>query len=489
MVKKSDPPPRRRGGGFTAASRTNNSSRPTPLVVGKKPPGRGGRRNLDREGEIHNIPPPRRGHNIPGRRGHNIPRRRGQGGGFECHKRNNRSSATTGRKVVGRLPLTTTNHHHPEKIMLSTNLVSRRNDRLLKRDRLRKGTFPSSIGSSKISVVSSSIHPVLLAVLSLSSDQPTPLHSTTCRPSSTPVRDHNNHATTSTSTLVSCVSSSTSISAPITTSSGGAIKPTFTPLSSLSFSSTSPSIPFCSSSPSSLSLSSLRTSLAASRFRMLNEWLYRVDSHTATKQFTNVLAKQYHEGFRAVLSKWPCDPLQRIIKWVKAKFKANKVIGDLGCGEGRLAIAFPKRRILSYDLVSTVPHVKSCNVTQLPLDADTLDAAVFCLSLMGTDWPEAVREAHRCLVLHGILKIAEVQSRVPDVTKFVRGIEGVGFYKLNAQNVSSYFWLFEFRKTDGSTKREEKSPKRNLHKNRRKKSFKSVNLTADLLAPCLYKKR
>jgi ribosomal RNA-processing protein 8 len=34
---------------------------------------------------------------------------------------------------------------------------------------------------------------------------------------------------------------------------------------------------------------------------------------------------------------------------------------------------------------------------QVPLANDTLDAAVFCLSLMGTNFMQFIREAHRTL--------------------------------------------------------------------------------------------
>lgn len=40
--------------------------------------------------------------------------------------------------------------------------------------------------------------------------------------------------------------------------------------------------------------------------------------------------------------------------------------------------------------------------SQVPLESKTLDAAIFCLSLMGTDWPSFLREAKRVLRLQSV---------------------------------------------------------------------------------------
>jgi ribosomal RNA-processing protein 8 len=48
---------------------------------------------------------------------------------------------------------------------------------------------------------------------------------------------------------------------------------------------------------------------------------------------------------------------------------------------------------------------------QVPLADHSLDVAVFSLSLMGTNWPEYLAEAHRVLKPYGRLHIAEPISR------------------------------------------------------------------------------
>lgn len=55
------------------------------------------------------------------------------------------------------------------------------------------------------------------------------------------------------------------------------------------------------------------------------------------------------------------------------------------------------------------------------------DVAVFCLSLMGTDWANMIIEARRILRSGGSLVIAEVTSRLSSVDAFVKLVEQLGF--------------------------------------------------------------
>jgi ribosomal RNA-processing protein 8 len=105
--------------------------------------------------------------------------------------------------------------------------------------------------------------------------------------------------------------------------------------------------------------------------------------------------------------------------------------------------------------------VTVCNIARVPLDDASVDACVFCLSLMGTDYGSFVKEAARILRSGGCLWIAEVTSRaiqraenfnvVPDL---IAAIESLGF-SLERKHVqdSSYFFELVFRKEGkGSSK-------------------------------------
>ncbi len=73
------------------------------------------------------------------------------------------------------------------------------------------------------------------------------------------------------------------------------------------------------------------------------------------------------------------------------------------------------------------PRVTACDIAHVPLPLSAVDVAVFCLSLMGTNFHVFLQEAHRVLRLHGRLLVAEVKSRIPDLAEFTAMVESIGF--------------------------------------------------------------
>ena len=63
------------------------------------------------------------------------------------------------------------------------------------------------------------------------------------------------------------------------------------------------------------------------------------------------------------------------------------VIADFGCGEARLAQALSStcKQIYSFDLVALNDKITVCDFSKTPLENESIDIAVFCLSLMGTN--------------------------------------------------------------------------------------------------------
>ena len=61
--------------------------------------------------------------------------------------------------------------------------------------------------------------------------------------------------------------------------------------------------------------------LSASRFRHINEELYRSDSRDAVKLFkTDKEAFDiYHSGFQAQVSKWPVNPVDKMVEYISKK--------------------------------------------------------------------------------------------------------------------------------------------------------------------------
>jgi ribosomal RNA-processing protein 8 len=149
------------------------------------------------------------------------------------------------------------------------------------------------------------------------------------------------------------------------------------------------------------------------------------------------------------VEKWPVHPLDVIIAWLKKYPKAR--VADFGCGEARLAQSVPNK-CYSFDLCSPNEHVTACDMAHVPLADAAVHIAVFCLSLMGTNLADFVREAHRVLVAKGIVKVAEVRSRFEGaeggLEAFITVMTRLGFDLKQCDNTSTMFVMLEFKKTD-----------------------------------------
>ncbi|XP_063697352.1 ribosomal RNA-processing protein 8 [Culicoides brevitarsis] len=216
--------------------------------------------------------------------------------------------------------------------------------------------------------------------------------------------------------------------------------------------------------------SHLIDSLKGSRFRYMNEQMYKCKGDEAKKMFDEdpQAFVAYHEGYRQQVQQWPSNPLDRIIKSIK-KLPVNNIIADFGCGEARLAAEVPQE-VYSLDLVAAKPEVIACDMAHTPLKNESVDVAVFCLSLMGTNLKDFLLEANRVLKPRGTLKIAEVASRFDNVKYFVANVEKCGFTLQNTDTNDKLFYFFNFKKQTDAKQVASKV-----------KTFS--------LKPCLYKKR
>ncbi|RLN92026.1 hypothetical protein BBJ28_00008464 [Nothophytophthora sp. Chile5] len=233
-------------------------------------------------------------------------------------------------------------------------------------------------------------------------------------------------------------------------------------------------------------LAEMRRRLDGGKFRMLNEQLYTTTGKDAfsTFQADPELFDVYHQGFREQADKWPVNPLDTFIDYVKRRPKA--VVADFGCGDARLAESVPNK-VHSFDLVSRKPHVTACNIanvskpntslldtghpdllisyetdeefaglcvvlTQVPLKNSSVDIGVYCLALMGTSIREYVREVYRVLKPGGVLQVAEVKSRFESeslggIAGFVQTMRKMGFDCKHKDERNKMFVLFEFVKS------------------------------------------
>ncbi|XP_052142592.1 ribosomal RNA-processing protein 8 [Oryza glaberrima] len=226
--------------------------------------------------------------------------------------------------------------------------------------------------------------------------------------------------------------------------------------------------------PASL-LDKMRARLSGGHFRMLNEKLYTCSGQDAFDYFTNEpdLFDVYHAGYREQMSHWPEQPVNVIINWLKSH-SASWTVADFGCGNAAVSKNV-KNKVFSIDLVSEDPSVIACDMAHTPLESSSVDVAIFCLSLMGTNYPSYIEEANRVLKPSGWLLIAEVRSRLDpntagaDPDKFCEAISKLGFSLVSKDAKNKMFILFHFRKKE--------------------KSKVVKNIDWPQLKPCLYKRR
>ncbi|KAJ3664432.1 hypothetical protein Zmor_008604 [Zophobas morio] len=209
--------------------------------------------------------------------------------------------------------------------------------------------------------------------------------------------------------------------------------------------------------------------LQAARFRYINEQIYSNDSKEAQKLFKDDpdAFTAYHEGYRQQVNKWPLNPLDEIIKNIQ-QLPKTFVVADFGCGDAKLAQSVVQK-VHSFDLVAANNDVIPCDMAHVPLQPSSIDVAVFCLSLMGTNLHEYLLEANRVLKPGGILKIAEVESRFDDVQQFIEAVERFRFKNTFKDLSHDLFYFLDFKKESNI-------------KNKKRLPTLSLN-------PCLYKKR
>lgn len=183
----------------------------------------------------------------------------------------------------------------------------------------------------------------------------------------------------------------------------------------------------------------MRQKLISARFRHLNQTLYTTPSTQSLDLVTAdpAIFNEYHEGFRRQVEVWPENPVDGYIKNILARGGVRSstsqknptddpplprsgkdcTIADLGCGDAALSHALQPHlkklalKVHSFDLHSPSPLIIKADIASLPLADNSVDVAIFCLALMGTNWIDFIEEAFRILRWKGELWISEIKSR------------------------------------------------------------------------------
>ncbi|MBV8758740.1 MAG: DEAD/DEAH box helicase family protein, partial [Deltaproteobacteria bacterium] len=134
----------------------------------------------------------------------------------------------------------------------------------------------------------------------------------------------------------------------------------------------------------------------------------------------------YHTMYSKLRESWPVVPFKEELRWLDER--RGWVVGDFGCGEAFIAKEVgANHTVHSFDHVALDSRVVACDIAHVPLKDGELDLAIFCLSLMGSNFTDYIREAHRCLRLDGVLHIWEAASYFDDVHAFATALGKLGF--------------------------------------------------------------
>ncbi len=79
--------------------------------------------------------------------------------------------------------------------------------------------------------------------------------------------------------------------------------------------------------------------------------------------------------------------IERLVKFLAFPVPTRSkelVVADFGCGEARLSQSVANT-VHSFDLVAANERVQACDMADVPLADRSVDVAVFCLALMGTN--------------------------------------------------------------------------------------------------------
>lgn len=118
----------------------------------------------------------------------------------------------------------------------------------------------------------------------------------------------------------------------------------------------------------------------------------------------------YHARREKSVKRWKLDPRDHFVREVIGD-RTDLSIGDFGCGTAKIGEALGEtNEVWSIDHVAIHDGVVAANMKETPIEDKSLDIAVFCLSLWGSeehDLPAYLDEAFRCLKQGGELHIYE----------------------------------------------------------------------------------
>jgi ribosomal RNA-processing protein 8 len=105
-----------------------------------------------------------------------------------------------------------------------------------------------------------------------------------------------------------------------------------------------------------------------------------------------------------------------------------------------------ENKVYSFDYVAIDESVISCDISNVPLNDESIDIGVFCLSLMGNNWKDYIKESKRLLRTWGKLMIAEPtkkwDGRIEELLEYIFSLD----FTLIEQTPNDKFFYLIFEK-------------------------------------------
>ena len=148
----------------------------------------------------------------------------------------------------------------------------------------------------------------------------------------------------------------------------------------------------------------------------------------------------YHSLYSEKRKEWDEIPYKEIAK--KIKERPDWVVADMGCGENLLSKEI-KNKVHAFDYVAKEGEdVIACDMSNVPLNNQEVDAVVFSLSLMGSNHVDYLNEGYRILKPYGSLFICEPKKKAEArMENLKKEIEDCGFKIIDVKPSSQFIYL------------------------------------------------
>lgn len=151
---------------------------------------------------------------------------------------------------------------------------------------------------------------------------------------------------------------------------------------------------------------------------------------------------------------WSSSRKEELMRFLIVTYKymqdpcPGQTIADLGCGMNRLkGLVKNYKAWYSFDHCAVDPSVVEADCSDLHeyLGDESIDSAVFCMSLWGTNYLDSIKEVHRYLKTGGTLYVVEPKEKV-DQSVLLGEVVQLGFNLTNLVLERNGKTYFEYKK-------------------------------------------